>query len=66
MKVYVVYEYAVIEYEERIRHMGVFSSVEKAEAAIKEYEEDAKKWGNHHEYYYVESELDQIWEGDYE
>ena len=38
MKVYVVYEYAVIEYEERVRNMGVFSSIEKAEAAIKEYE----------------------------
>ena len=64
MKVYVVYEYAVIEYEECVRNMGVFSSVEKAKAAIKEYEEDTKKWKNRHEYHYEEFELDQIWEGD--
>lgn len=36
MKVYVVWEYAVIEYEECFRNMGVFSSEEKAKEAVKE------------------------------
>lgn len=66
MKVYVVCEYAVIEYEECVRNMGIFSSVEKAKAAIKEYEEDTKEWKHYHKYYYEEFELDQIWEDGYE
>ena len=62
MKVYVVYEYAVIEYEECVRNMGVFSSIEKAEAAIKEYEawSAGSKW--RHEYHYEEFKFDKIWE----
>lgn len=60
MKVYVVYEYEVIEYEERFRIMGVFSSEDKAAEAIREYE---KKETNC-EYQYEEYKLDQIWEGD--
>ena len=60
MKVYVVYEYAVIEYEERFRIMGVFSSEDMAAEAIREYE---KKEANC-EYQYEEYELDRIWEGD--
>ncbi len=64
MKAYVVIEYAVIEYEECVRAVGVFSSIEKAEAAIKEYEEDAKRWEEHFEYHWEEFELDQVWEGE--
>jgi hypothetical protein len=62
MKVYVVWEYAVIEYEERVRNMGVFSSIEKAEAAIKEYTEIAECYKEHFEYNYEEFELDTVWE----
>ena len=62
MKVYVVWEYAVIEYEECVRNMGVFSSVEKAEAAIKEYEEVAKSYKGSFEYCWEKFELDKVWE----
>ena len=62
MKVYVVWECAVIEYEECFRNMGVFSSTEKAEAAIKEYEEIAECYTGHFEYNYEELELDLVWE----
>lgn len=62
MKVYVVWEYAVIEYEERIINMGVFSSEEKAKAAIREYEEIAEAYKGHFEYNYEEFELDTVWE----
>lgn len=62
MKVYVVWECAVIEYEERVRNMGVFSSIEKAEAAIKEYEEIAEVYRGHFEYNCEEFELDTVWE----
>lgn len=61
-RVYVVWEYAVIEYEERIRNMGVFSSIEKAEAAIKEYEEIAEAYQEDFDYNYEEFELDTVWE----
>jgi uncharacterized protein YfcZ (UPF0381/DUF406 family) len=37
MKVYIVMEYAVIEYEECTQVMGVFSSEDKAKEAIAEY-----------------------------
>ena len=66
MKVYVVIEYAVIEYEECVRAVGVFSSIEKAETAIKEYEEDAKRWKARHEYHWEEFKLDQVWEDEEE
>lgn len=62
MKVYIVYECAVIEREECFRNMGVFSSPEKAEAAIKEYEEIAECYTGHFEYNYEEFELDLVWE----
>jgi hypothetical protein len=62
MKVYVVWECAVIEYEERIRNMGVFSSIEKAKAAVKEYEEIAVAYTGRFEYNYEEFELDTVWE----
>lgn len=61
MRVYVVWEYAVIEYEERVRNMGVYSSIEKAEAVIKEYEEIAEVYKEHFEYNYEEFELDTVW-----
>lgn len=62
MKVYVVYECAVIEYEECFRNMGVFSSEEKAKAAVKEYEEIAVAYTGRFEYNYEEFELDTVWE----
>lgn len=62
MKAYVVIEYAVIEYEESVRAVGVFSSVEKAEAAIAEYEEDAKRWDDPFEYHWEEFDMDKVWE----
>lgn len=62
MKVYIVMEYAVIEYEECTQVMGVFSSEDKAKEAIAEYTEWSKdsKW--RHEYSYIECEVDQVWE----
>ena len=62
MKVYVVWEYAVIEYEECTRVMGVFSSEDKAKEAIKDYGEWSKDSRWRHEYNYYEYEVDQIWE----
>lgn len=63
MKVYVVWEYAVIEYEECVRNMGVFSSEDRAAEAVLEYEKWSADSSHHHEYQYEEFELDQIWEG---
>ena len=62
MKVYVVVEYAVIEYEEYTRVMGVFSDEDKAQAAIREYEKEAEDSFGYHEYDYEEHEVDKIWE----
>lgn len=62
MKVYVVIEHAVIEYEECERLMGVFSSKAKAKEAIAEYEVWAKDSRWRHEYSYGEYEVDQVWE----
>lgn len=61
MKVYVVYEYAVIEREECFRIMGVFSDEDLAAEAIREYEKEAD---DNCEYQYEEFELDQIWEAE--
>jgi hypothetical protein len=59
MKVYVVYEYAVIEYEERFRIMSVHSSEDKAKEAIVGYEEVAKQWKKcRAEYSYEEYAVD--------
>ena len=62
MKVYVVMEYAVIEYEECERLMGVFSSKTKAKEAIATYEDWSKGSRWRHEYNYIECEVDQVWE----
>ena len=62
MKVYVVVEFAVIEYEECTEVMGVFSSEAKAKEAIAEYENNTKGSRWRHEYNYFEYELDQVWE----
>ena len=62
MKVYIVMEYAVIEYEECYDIMGVFSSAAKAKEAIAEYKEHTKNCCGHHEYSWYEYEVDQIWE----
>lgn len=61
MKVYVVYEYAVIEHEECVRNMGVFSSEEKAKEAIEDYEDIAELYKEDYEYNYEEFELDTVW-----
>lgn len=58
MKVYVVYEYAVIEYEECFGLMSVHSSKVEAKKAIANYQELAKKWKHRAEYSYQEFELD--------
>ena len=58
MKVYVVYEYAVIEYEECFRIMGVFSDEDLAAEVIREYEKNEPDC----DYQYEEFELDRIWE----
>ena len=62
MKVFVVVEFAVIEYEERTEVMGVFSSEDKAQEAIAEYEKNTKDSRWRHEYNYFEYKVDQIWE----
>lgn len=59
MKLYVVYEYMIIEYEECFRIMSVHSSTANAEKAIAEYEEKAKQWKKGKaEYSWEEYELD--------
>ena len=60
MKVFVVMEYAVIEYEECCRVMGVFSNADKAQEAIREYEKEAEDSCWRHDYEYEEYELDNI------
>ena len=62
MKVFIVMEYAVIEYEECCRVMGVFSSVDKAQEAIRAYEKEAEGSRWRHEYAYEEYELDSLWQ----
>ena len=62
MKVYVVVEFAVIEYEERTEVMGVFSSEAKAKEAITEYENWSKDSKYRHEYQCFEYEVDKLWE----
>lgn len=59
MKVYVVYEYAVIEYEEVERVMGVYSSKKKAKEKIKEFEDGTKNHKYRAEYGCKEFELDE-------
>ena len=61
MTVYVVYERAVIEHEECIRPMGVFSSEDNAKEAIKEYEDIAEIYEEDFEYGYEEFRLDAVW-----
>lgn len=59
MKVYVVYEYEVIEHEECFRIMSVHSSEANAKEAIAHYEEVAKQWEKSRaEYHYEEYALD--------
>ena len=62
MKVYIVMEYAVIEYEECHEVMCVCSSVDKAKDAIAEYAEWSKDSRGQHEYSYYEYEVDKVWE----
>ena len=62
MKVYVVMESAVIAYEEYERLMGVFSSEAKANEAIEEYKLHVNDSCWRYEYYYVECEVDTVWE----
>ena len=59
MKVYVVYEYEVIEHEECFRIMSVHSSEANAKEAIAGYEEVAKHWTKSRaEYHYEEYVVD--------
>ena len=62
MKVYVVTECAVIDYEEYTNVMGVFSSKEKAKEAIEVYKDWSKDSRWRHDYSYEEVEVDKIWE----
>lgn len=59
MKVYVVWEYGVVKYEECFRVMSVHSSEANAKEAIAGYEEVAKQWKKcRAEYSYEEYTLD--------
>ena len=58
MKVYVVMERSYIDSEEIINIMGIFSSEEKANSALAQFEEDAF---DNQEYEYIEYELDKTW-----
>ena len=62
MKVYVVTDCSVIEYEEYTTVMGVFSSKDKAKEAIEVYKEWSKDSRWRHDYTFEEVEVDQIWE----
>ena len=65
MKVYVVYEYMVIEYEECFRIMSVHSSEDNAKKAIAEYEERAKKWKERADYSFEEYAVDKSYYEDW-
>lgn len=59
MKVYIVCEYMVVEYEEHYRVMSVHSTEAKAKEAIAEYKEIAKKgFKCRAEYGFEECEMD--------
>ena len=62
MKVYVVMEEATIAFEDYERVMGVFSSEEKASEAAYKYAQRVKDSCWHHSYYWIEREIDKIWE----
>lgn len=67
MKLYIVHEYMVVEYEECFRIMSVHSSEDKAKEAITIYEEAAKAWPNCRiEYGFEELELDENYYSNYE
>ncbi len=67
MRLYIVREYMVVEYEECFRIMSVHSSEDKAKEAITTYEEAAKSWSNCHvEYGFEELELDENYYSNYE
>lgn len=64
MKVFVVYECRVAEYEESYRVMSVHSSEAKAKEAIAEYEAVAAGWVNGRADYSIEEmELDSSYYG---
>ena len=59
MKVFIVYEYRVVEYEESFDVMSVHSTEEKAKEAIAEYETMSDGWVNGRAAYGIdEYELD--------
>ena len=58
MKVYVVMERSYIDSEEITNIMGIFSSEEKTNSALAQFEEDAF---DNQEYDYIEYELDKTW-----
>jgi hypothetical protein len=62
MKVFVVYECRVAEYEESYGVMSIHSSEAKAKEAITEYEKAAAGWKNARADYSIEEyELDSIY-----
>lgn len=64
MKVFVVYECRVVEYEESYTVMSIHSSEAKAKEAIAEYEKVAAGWVNGHADYSIEEyELDSSYYG---
>lgn len=64
MKVFVVYEYRVVEHEESFDVMSVHSTEEKAKEAVAEYETMSDGWVNGRAAYGIEAyELDSNYYG---
>ena len=62
MKVYVVIEEVTIAGQDCKRVMGVFSSDEKASEAAYKYKQHVNDSCWTYKYYWIEREVDQIWE----
>ena len=62
MKVYVVIESFEIEGQEYETVQGIFSSKDKAEEAIASCKMRTKEYFGRYTYYYIEREVDQLWE----
>lgn len=62
MKVYVVIEEVTIAGQDYEKVMGVFSSDEKASEAAYEYKQHVNDSCWTYKYYWIEREVDQIWE----
>jgi hypothetical protein len=62
MKVYIVMEEVTIAGQDCERVMGIFSSNEKASEAAKEYEQHVNDSCWAYKYYWIEREVDEVWE----